>query len=187
MRDLGTQTLETQRLILRRYRPSDAQAVYENWASDPEVARFWSWEPHKDVHVTENLIDGWIAAYAQPNYYHWAVVLKATGQPVGYVYLDEHDEAEQSASIHFLLSRSLWNRGLITEACRCVLGFAFQQAGFQRIHSRHHVLNPACGKVLEKCGMQYIGSVHRLLKPERISGEYRLYEWWNPQGRSIEA
>lgn len=47
MRHAGTQTLETDRLFLRQLLPEDAEQMYTNWASDPEVTRFLRWEPHK--------------------------------------------------------------------------------------------------------------------------------------------
>ena len=40
MQHCGTQTIETERLILRRFRPEDADAMYRNWASDPEVTKY---------------------------------------------------------------------------------------------------------------------------------------------------
>ena len=46
MRHAGTQTLETDRLFLRQLLPEDAEQMYTNWASDPEVTRFLRWEPH---------------------------------------------------------------------------------------------------------------------------------------------
>ena len=33
----GTVTLETERLILRRYVPEDADSMFRNWVKDPEV------------------------------------------------------------------------------------------------------------------------------------------------------
>ena len=46
LRHSGTRTIETDRLILRRFTVEDAPAMYSNWASDPEVTRFLTWQPH---------------------------------------------------------------------------------------------------------------------------------------------
>lgn len=48
MRHLGTQVLETERLILRPMNTGDAIPMFETWANDPQVTRFLRWEPHKD-------------------------------------------------------------------------------------------------------------------------------------------
>ncbi len=52
MNHCGTQRLETKRLVLRRLAVSDAEAMFRNWASDPEVTRFLTWPTHTDVNVT---------------------------------------------------------------------------------------------------------------------------------------
>ena len=48
MRHAGTETIETERLVLRRLMPEDAPDMFKNWASDPAVTRWLRWEPHKD-------------------------------------------------------------------------------------------------------------------------------------------
>lgn len=177
MKHAGTQAIETERLILRKYRMTDADDMYRNWVADPEVSRFWSWTPHQDVEETRFLLAGWIKEYSRLTVYHWVIVLKETLQAVGSVFLDEINEAEQSVSVHYLLSRRLWNQGIATEACRSVMNFAFGIVGAEKIHSRHHVDNPASGRVLQKCGMHYVQTKYRQYPDcERISGDYRFYE-----------
>ena len=176
MRHLGTTALETDRLRLRRYRMSDAEAVFRNWATDAQAARFWTWEPHADVSETEKLLEQWIAAYDSPEYFHWVIADKQTDEAIGYIYLDDVDAKEGSASVHYLLCRRLWNRGLATEACRRVVGFALEEAGFRIIRSRHHTENPASGRVLQKCGLICIGEEYREYEKAQLCGKYRLYE-----------
>jgi len=42
----GTVTLETERLILRRFTLEDAEAMFRNWVNDAEMSRFMTWQPH---------------------------------------------------------------------------------------------------------------------------------------------
>lgn len=179
MRHRGTQTLETERLILRRHEPSDAEDIFANWASDPVAARFWSWEPHRDIDETKSLLAVWVREYEKPDYYHWAIVDRASGQAIGYVYLDSIDEADGSAAVHYLLARAHWNRGLMTEACRRVIEFAFHDVGFRKIRSWRHADNPASGRVMQKCGMRFVKAEKRTLDCARLSGEYHYYEMEN--------
>ena len=51
MKHLGTQTIETDRLILKKFEIKDAQKMFENWASSDEVTKYLTWKPHKDVSV----------------------------------------------------------------------------------------------------------------------------------------
>ena len=70
MNHCGTQTLETERLILRRLTMADADAVYRNWASDPEVTRFLTWPTHPDPEVTRQVLAAWLPLYEKKDYYH---------------------------------------------------------------------------------------------------------------------
>lgn len=179
MRHIGTQTLATRQLILRRHEMADAEDIFANWASDPVAAHFWSWDPHKSITETRALVSGWSREYEKPDYYHWAVVERESGRAIGYIYLDSIDEAEGSAAVHYLLARAHWNRGLMTEACRRVIEFAFSEAGFRKIRSWHHADNPASGRVMLKCGMRFVKAEFRALDCARLSGEYHYYEMEN--------
>lgn len=74
MNHKGTKTIETERLILRRFTKDDVCYVYRNWTSDEAVTRYLRWPTHKDISVTERVINEWIASYENPAYYQWAIV-----------------------------------------------------------------------------------------------------------------
>ncbi len=176
MNHVGTQTIETQRLILRAYRMTDAEDMFRNWVTDPEVSRFWGWKPHENIDETKSLLSGWINEYSNPETYHWVITLKSISQAIGYIYLNEINNDEQSLSLHYLLSRKYWNQGIMTEACRRVIEFAFA-FGAQKVYTYHHVDNPASGKVLQKCGLQYLLTRYKRIPDcEQISGDYCYYE-----------
>ena len=83
MKHLGTQTIETERLILRRCRPEDAQAMYDNWASDEKVTKFMTWQPYTEVEWADGRIAYLLSEYANENFYEWFIELKEIGQPIG--------------------------------------------------------------------------------------------------------
>lgn len=56
----GTQTLTTERLILRRFTTDDAEDMYQNWANDPEVTKFLTFEPHPSADATRELLALWV-------------------------------------------------------------------------------------------------------------------------------
>ena len=182
MNHIGTLTIETERLILRKYEISDADDMFRNWVTDPKACRFWGWEPHTNICETKALLRGWIDAYSKPDTYHWVIVLKDiwevnSSQAIGYIYLTEIDDINKSVSIHYLLSRAFWNQGLMTEACKAVMGFAFSELHVKRIHTSHHIDNPASGRVQQKCGMRYVKTAYKHVPDcERISGDYCYYE-----------
>lgn len=169
--------METARVLLRKYKISDAKDMFRNWVTDQEASRFWGWKPHENIAETKGLLKKWIAAYENPDTYHWVIVLKNTREAIGYIYLSDINSGAQSASVHYLLSRRFWNQGLATEACRTVLGFSFTKIGLARVHTCHHTLNPASGRVLQKAGMRYTETKFCPFPGcKQLSGDYHYYQ-----------
>ena len=75
MNHLGTKELETNRLMLRRFDLSDAEAIFKNWANDSEVTKYLMWPPHKDISLTESVLKEWVSQYKDDKFYQWAIVL----------------------------------------------------------------------------------------------------------------
>lgn len=69
----GTVPLETERLILRRFVPEDAEEMYTNWASSDKVTEFLTWPPHPNVETTRALLDEWISQYSKDDFYNWGI------------------------------------------------------------------------------------------------------------------
>ncbi len=160
MKSIGTQTLQTDRLILRRFVESDAEAMFQNWASSAENLTYVTWDPHSDVEVSRNSICNWLASYANLNYYKWAICLKEDPkQVIGDISIVTIDETDSSCEIGYVLGNKYWGCGMMTEALKAVLDFCFTQAGFQKVRARYASLNPASGRVMEKAGMSYLKTV----------------------------
>ena len=83
MNHKGTQTIETERLILRKCRPDDAQALFDNWASDDNVTKFMTWSAYKSVEEAHGRIAYLLGEYDDENFYEWFIELKEIGQPIG--------------------------------------------------------------------------------------------------------
>lgn len=158
MNHIGTQYIETARLILRRFEASDAQAMFDNWASDDEVTKYLTWPTHSDVSVTEQILKEWVSQYAQDDCYRWAIVLKENGpQPIGSIDVVHWREDGTAPEIGYCMGKRWWHRGIMTEALGAVIEFVFDQAGVQRIVACHDVNNPHSGSVMRKCGMKFEG------------------------------
>ncbi|MCI8529448.1 MAG: GNAT family N-acetyltransferase [Lachnospiraceae bacterium] len=165
----GTQRLETDRLILRRYVREDAGAMYKNWASDPEVTKYLTWPTHPSQEVSQHIIEEWIKQYSDENYYHWTIVVKDNGdEPIGDIAVAGLKENVSMAHIGYCIGRTWWHKGITSEALRAVMDFLFDVVEVNRIEARHDPRNPNSGKVMEKCGMKYEGTL-------------RSYDW-NNQG-----
>lgn len=160
MKNCGTQRIETDRLILRRYVIADADAMYKNWASDSEVTKFLTWQPHSSVDVSRGIIENWLKEYSDEKYYQWAIVLKDNGnEPIGDISVGQMNEDISMVHIGYCLGRAWWRRGIMSEALKAVMDFMFDTVEVNRVESRHDPMNPNSGKVMQKCGMKYEGTL----------------------------
>lgn len=157
----GTQQIETQRLILRRFKPSDAKHMYKNWAVDSEVCKFLSWNPHKDLSETEHIVEGWIKDYENDDNYNWVIELKDISEAIGQISLMHVNEKYSSCSVGYSISRLFWGKGIITEALKAVIDYLFKEIGMNRIEASHNTLNPASGRVMQKSGMKLEGIIRQ--------------------------
>lgn len=158
MKHLGTVTIETPRLILRRFTLEDAQAMYDNWASDPEVSKYLTWPAHRSVDVSRTVLEAWVADYEKEDNYQWAIELKSLGQPVGSISVVSHNDRARLVHIGYCMGKAWWHQGIMPEALKAVMDFFFQEVGVNRVESRHDPNNPNSGRVMQKCGMKYEGT-----------------------------
>ena len=110
----GTVTLTTPRLTLRRFTMDDAQTAYENWASDDKTTKYLSWDTHKTVDTTREMLLKWIPEYERPDYYLWAIEYKNTflGEALFFNISDKDEKCE----IGYNIGSKWWNKGIMTEA-----------------------------------------------------------------------
>ncbi|MDR2751906.1 MAG: GNAT family N-acetyltransferase [Clostridiales bacterium] len=155
----GTVRLETQRLILRRFTEDDAQAMYDNWASDPEVSKYLTWPSHKSVDDTRKTLKAWIGSYDKPDYYHWAVELKSLCEPFGGISIVSINEKTSSVHVGYCFGQKWWRKGYASEALNCVVNFFFEDVKANRFEARHDTNNPASGKVMQNAGLFYEGTM----------------------------
>ena len=155
MKHLGTTVLETGRLILRPFTIEDAQPMYDNWASDPEVTKYLTWPPHASVGVTKDVLAGWIAGYERADCYVWAITVKPDGPPIGSI-ATTGISRDDIAMVHigYCIGRKWWRQGYTSEALAALIRFFFEEVGVNRVEARHDPRNPNSGAVMRKCVMK---------------------------------
>ncbi len=158
MDTIGTRTIETERLILRRYRIEDAEDMFENWASDPEVTGFLSWPTHKSADFTRSLLTQWVSYYEDGKTYNWGITLKGSDHVIGNIAVVERDQRTCSYEIGYCLGKAFWGRGIMPEALRAVIDYLFEgESDLQRIYATHDLRNSKSGRVMQKAGMHFDG------------------------------
>jgi len=158
MRLNGTQTIETERLLLRKYTLNDAESMYNNWGGYEECFEYLPWEPCASVNEAEERIKMWIELYKDNTFYQWCIGLKENKGSIGFINLHNIDEDNLSAETTYILSPNYWNRGIMTEALRAVLEYGFGVMGLNRISADYFSGNDGSQKVMIKNNMTYEGT-----------------------------
>lgn len=162
MKHIGTQDIKTERLLLRRFKISDAEAMFNNWANDSDVTKYLIWQPHGSIDVTKQIINDWVDSYDNDDSYNWAIVLKENGGIlVGSISVVSKNDEVGSVHIGYCMGKAWWHRGIMTEALTAVIKFFFEEVGVNRVDSRHDSKNPHSGGVMKKSGMKYEGTLRQ--------------------------
>lgn len=143
--------MQSDRILLRLWRESDAEALYR-YASDPDVGNRAGWPPHKSV---EESLETIRTVFTNPT--TWAIILKVTDELVGCIgYMPEWEmnlpAHEDEPLVGYWIGKPYWNRGICTEALQLMLDHVRRETDYVSLIGSHYVDNPASGRVMEKCG-----------------------------------
>ena len=151
---MNTPVLETERLILRPFKPEDAVDVFNCWESDPDVAKYMFWTSHNDIEKTKAWIEKEIGRIEKQDWYRFAIELKDTNELIGTALIYYEDEVE-CWEVGYNLGKKYWTKGYTTEAMKKVIEFATTQLKIAQIVGRYAKENPASGNVMKKLGFMY--------------------------------
>lgn len=147
-------TLETERLILRNWVETDLEDLYE-YASVEGVGEMAGWPHHTDIEVTKRILEGFIEKDEV-----YAIVLKDSQKVIGSLGIhnrakeEEKDEKIQR-EIGYVLSKDYWGKGLVPEAVKAVIQYAFDEMHVDVLWCGHFVTNQRSKRVIEKCGFLF--------------------------------
>lgn len=153
--------LETERLMLRRFRMDDADLLVE-LDSDPDVMRFLSRTPTSREEIETHMLPDIMSEYERdPGFGRWAAIERRSGAFVGRFGLRLAACGDQrAASLGYRLRRSEWGYGFATEGGRALIDHAFSELGIGRIRAQTMAVNLGSRRVMEKCGMRYLRTFH---------------------------
>lgn len=174
MKNFRPTVIETERLTLRPFRVDDAQAMFDNWASDPEVTRFLTWTPHENPGVTRSVLSDWIERGSA----EWCIVPKEFGEAMGSMGVVNVDGG--TVEVGYCLSKKCWGRGYAAEALRAVIQALFDM-GAERVIAKHDEDNPNSGRVMQKAGMVWLEDRRACVSPVLGERNLKVYCMENPE------
>lgn len=163
-------TMETERLIIRRWNESDAENLYK-YARDPDVGPIAGWPAHKSVQeslaVIQNVFNGEEA---------YAVCLKDDKKAIGAIELKLKGnsglaERDDECEMGFWLGKPFWGKGIIPEAARELLRRAFENLGIKKVWIGYYEGNEKSKRAQEKLGFKFQRKIENADVP--LMGEKR--------------
>jgi [ribosomal protein S5]-alanine N-acetyltransferase len=154
----GSERVETERLLLRRPRADDAEAVFSRYASDAEVTRWLGWPRHANVAATRAFLEFSDAEWVQWPAGPYLVTSRESGALLGGTGLGF--ETRYRAATGYVFAKDAWGLGYATEALRAMVDLA-HGVGVVRLYAMCHVEHDPSRRVLEKCGFAREGVLRR--------------------------
>ena len=145
---------ETDRFYLREFILEDAFHFY-HMNKDKDVIKYTGDDAFKSLNDAKEFISN----YDQYDLFkmgRWAVCLKHTHEFVGWCGLKFHPK-ENLVEVGYRFYKSCWNKGYATESAKAALQYGFNNLNLKTIYAHAHIDNKASHKVIEKCGLQFIG------------------------------
>jgi ribosomal-protein-alanine N-acetyltransferase len=169
-------TLETPRLILRAVTEDDAEAIYAA-CSDSRLTEYTLFETHGSRDATTTFIHN----YAFPNYE------QGLAEPFGIALKDDPDrligctggrwntQANQCVEFGYWIAVPFWGRGIATEAIRALIPYLFETMAAERVQAHVMTPNMSSGRVLEKAGLTYEGTIRSAVLRRGRFWDIRMY------------
>ena len=148
----GTAELWTERLILRRYEPEDAEPLYRRLGSDPSMYKYSGWNPYATLEMAQETVREFIRHYDDEHVYSWVIDVDdvVVGTIGAYDYKDDRIE------VGYSVVPAWQGRGIATEALKEVLEYLTENEGISCVTAWCADENTGSWRVLEKAGMQRV-------------------------------
>ncbi|MBO7135648.1 MAG: GNAT family N-acetyltransferase [Spirochaetaceae bacterium] len=155
----GTETIETERLILRRFSFEDADSMMKNWAADDEVQFNYGEPSYKTKDEVNGLLTKYIAGYENGCYFRWAIIEKQSKECIGQIAYFLVDGKNHFGEIEYCIGAAYQRRGYATEATKAVIDYGFDKIQFNKVQICVRPSNMSSKKVIEKCGFTHDGTL----------------------------
>lgn len=145
--------LESNRILYRPVTMDDVADIYE-YASDIEVVKTLSFPIHTSLEMTKEVVQ----SYFLNELGKYVMIEKSTGDFLGIIDI-RPTTGNKRMSFGYVLKRKHWGKGFMTEALQTMMEFGFHTLGVEAFYAEYLLENLASGRVMEKCGMKYVGII----------------------------
>jgi RimJ/RimL family protein N-acetyltransferase len=152
------ETLTTAQLKLRVPRIEDADAIFEEYAADPDVTRYMTWVPHETAETVATFLRDALGRHADGSEFSWVIEKSLEPGAIGMISARVRGH---KADIGYCLTKKLWNQGYMTEAIVAIRDWLLSQPSIYRVWAVCDTENIGSARVLEKSGFVREGTLRR--------------------------
>ena len=167
--------LETPRLRLRALGPEDAAGVLQVLGDD-EVTRYHSMPTLTTLEEAHAALAQLQRRYQAEESLRWAIEVAGRPGLIGTVGLLHVSAEHRRGELGYELARAWWGQGVMTEAARAVVTYAFERLGLHRIEAGVLVGNDRSVRVLQKLGFHEEGTLRAHLQ---LEGQFQDVRWFS--------
>ncbi len=160
----------TDRLKLRRCRLNDAEAIYDGYATDPDVTRYLGWAPHTTISETVSYLENCESEWSEGRGFPFVIESSDQDELIGMIHVHP---GGRRAGYGYVLRRSAWGQGFAAEALRVLVEDALGHPDIYRTFAFCDCENTASARVMEKAGMEREGMLRSYLMHPNVSDEPR--------------
>jgi ribosomal-protein-alanine N-acetyltransferase len=160
MNGIGTQKIETNRLILRRFEIDDYTMVYKNWTSDSMTTRYLSWDTHENEEITKKYVQSKLSLYDKEFFFDWIVIRKEDDEPIGEISCIKFSKRHRLCEVGYCYGSKYWNLGYATEVLKAFIEYMLNKVQVDIVIACHTESNAVSGGVMKKAGMKKDAVLH---------------------------
>ncbi len=152
-RAIPPESFATARLVLREARPEDAPLIFAAYAQDPEVTRYLTFRPHRDLKDAHEAVRRFIENWRSGKSFCWLIFRRDPGDLIGAI----SARPDQGMNLGYLLARPFWGQDFMSEALEAIVEWAFTVPSVFRVWAVCDVENAASARLLERNGFHQEG------------------------------
>lgn len=175
MEHFGTQEFETDRLICRKFKLSDYNDVFNNWAANSNIQSEYGEPTYTTIPEVKELLKKYTEGYHNTDFYRWAIIEKKSNKNIGQIAFCKVYSDCQTAEIEYCIGEPWWGNGYAGEALSALIDFTFSHTNFIKLEAYHRSENIKSGRVLEKSKMRKTNTIERFIREKVSSCEEICY------------
>lgn len=166
--------IKCKRIILRKMRMKDANAIY-NLLSDAKIVKYLGTNRHKNLNETKKYIKFCIHSYKYHGTGEYLMVLKDTCRVIGLCGFRSWDKYNRKAELSGCVERGYQGKNFIYEAITRLMTICFKKMGMNRLEGQIMPQNIPSVKLLSKIGMRYEGTLRKVYYYKNRFHDLKVY------------